>query len=1546
MKKCKKILSLVLALVMLLSVMSVSFTSFASVNKSSTYTTDALKGTMLADDKYPLTWQQYAVMMMDLADKALTNAGIAPMSIPLGAEPLTINMTSQSALNKTIMDLNALISQGIVQTALGDVGSMDFNGFSTATDRETSSTGEPDVKFITAFVNLVNNDKNNQAIGKILNKGIGSENGQFSLGVANSFVTGNKDISAILDDPIGFIKKTLEIDTFDGSIGTIVSDLINSLEMEMLEGYTFSQTDSIYTTIDKLVRVISRWAIKNLQADTWHIKDNILNAIPDFEEQYPFIKLDNITEFTWDWQDDGMGTAFNPNDENTYIIYHINNLIGAIVNCVIPEYASFKGSFSTAGWEKDASSNSLTTLNKNIAKAAQFADIKLNDGGSFTADELATLNVSDHMTKSYAMVLADALLRMFFPSIKVSKSDILAGNMCVLAVQALNEFFTYYLPEEVLSDLYDYTDEGPVVTSKYTETYCRSKYKEMGAKVIAKFLSAYLPVVSSNPKEGEFVFTNRANIDTVLNDLAKYFLNTVCKAGTTAYGALGTYGSSDTAYTAIDRIIFSLNTSGAYIEGCTNGGRNVSGILPEGLLPDAIPHSGHTHTTSKDLIDHLFNCIETLDFGAFLKLLVPNKTNTEMNTAILPNLGCLEVIRIINVFFPGSFTAKQTSLDALLTRSVVANLLQNILDKLSMDYHVYPALKLVANLTGLASAQTRGEANVSLAQVGYSGGQTIYTTIDPVIESGGTSIPSDKYFIRVENTSKGINGGYHDTSTSANQEYQWIPYKLKVTSITCETDSSVQVKQAGGKDIDPDVGVTIDSNSEDSFKIIGPAQSGNKILTFVVKYNMLAENGRTPGITQEDRINVYLGTQTYTTLESNDVQAQIPTTVYASPAMLSNTLGAAIAKKANTKYTATSEGTTFPSALENAGFKFSVNDIGIPTSTSGTQYKPFTCSAPSGENIADQYAGTYTINYVLKTKNSEDSEADYGTATSANISWVLFNDAGLPSAVSKYQGMGLQQSDYPNATLWNNFQTALSNAVKMIASPSKVATTPAALKAAFAAQVETLDAAYKALAKSSTVDYTESLKQRLVEYSDGDAENNIRAKYSMWDYSPVSWARYSSSLSTVKDYYNTNETSTIKVTEALRFNKQMAEYLFTNATIRNTSTPAAKNNLSAVLAKYSDTSKYNSTNYTVKSMEAILEAIEDANKCLDATNPVGLDGKSAPKISDYADARVALVTSVNQLVKQPLDVAALIQKVDQTNATYNEKMYYSEESWDALQAAIKAAEDEVINDPFSLLPDDYTSADIATANALIQSKYIPDIDAAIAGLKEYVSKLLPGEGQEGVKTFSIGDKLVIGSKTIEVTNENNFVMVYYGAKAADLNNHNGDDTNQEMFTFSRNVTSDPENRGHKNDLGQWVPDSYGNDNSEMRFAVYKNSTLSTKQTGNMQTGNVIKVYKDGFEDEYDLYTVVVTGNVSNKAVSSKYLYGTNKATSTAAVKAILPTLINSVDTGSISAANALACDLNQDGMVDVTDLVMFKIWESGAKGDKTCIKFPYLSNIT
>lgn len=1471
MKKSKKILALIMSLIMLMSATSVGLVANAASSKS-TYTGTAL-GSLNSADKYNLTNEQYVSALFDFADNMLVDLNLMHTAVAIGSVKIDVDLTSLNGINRTITGVYAKL--GMLSSFIGDLANetsgIQLGMFSANTYRD--GTGARDVALMGAFVSFLSNSNNANIVKKLIQKGLGGDG--VDIGMVSNFLPAS--VTDITDDIVGFLKETLFKDRnakFDTEISNMLMDLVNNLNFAPLAEFKITSNSSIYSLIDSAARSAINWALKQCRLGPdgefkTSVKDAILKLLPTFETDYPFVNLDGFNNLSWDWSAHGAGTAFSTSNTKSWLVYQVNDFLGMILSNVLPEFT---------GWKADNSTSSLTTFDENIAKLAKYANDKLNPEDS-VLDSSKT-----YSTKVYAMVLANFVIKMFLPSLSVSDSDILAGNVCKLAVQALNEFMSYYMPENVLNDLYEMNgnnyaldDKGHLkVSSAYTETKCKTVYKQQLAQIAAQFTSAYFPVT----------FRDKTSFDTVLYDLGAYFVNDVAES------ALGTVGASESIYTAFDRIVLSINSSGGYINGASSsGGRNTSGILPQGTLPSA-------YNTSKKVIDLLFSAIENLSLGSALKLLVPNTSNTEMTKAVLPNLLSLEAIRIVNKLFPGTWTKATESLDALITNENLGNILYSIMTNLSLTNHIYPLAKAACTLLGLTSSQKKGDANVSLAKSDKDAdGATIYISESvPVIYNKSNTLPGG-YFLKIENTSSGINAGY---SRADRSQYQDSLYNLKVNSVTCENVSTVKVEALTSSNS------IIASGANVGLAISGSCPLGTT-LQFLVKYQMSNENGTTYSDEQEARMYVYYGSRTTTSLSSNGVTVEVPTKVYASPSTLTNTLADVYAGSAENVYTMSAETSVAPKALTDKGYEIKFTNPGAPTNTSANKkkYSMFSVSNSVKPENYSTLSGTYSINYNVQTRDSSVADSAFGAAKSTTISLVLFNDFGLASLVNQYMNLDLQSVEFSSATQLKSFLNELAKAYAMVYNPSATATGVSALESAFKAEAQALETAYNKVLVYQVSDAVTNLKQRIEEYSTGTEEQV--AKYRSFDYTPVSWARYSSTMSTLKGDLNSGVTSSLVINEHLRYNVVTANRLVLKSAVAgDSSKTSARKNLQTVYDTYSNILNNNSgVTYTTTSKEALEKALATAADVLAVPDSY--------KASDMSDARSDILAGVNELTVQPLTVAALESAIDDAEKTYNDNSPYTDEAWEAYLKALSSAQD-IVDNPYNYVPADPTSAQIAEGNAKVN-----ELKTALADAIQYltdhpfISDLVSKQYTTGVDYGHVygesANKIVAGKYTLD---NNNYIIAPYGITGNELKN-------MTFFELTSNKSRYFNDEGGKLKEGD-IPKTY---TSTFTSATCYNDRGSAA-TGAVRSGYTFVIkWSNGSTTTYN---IVVAANPTKSSVSNSQ-YTRNGIN---LVGQYLPQVLNgTLAEAKVTPELILACDINGDGEVDNTDLVCYNLYEAG-----------------
>ena len=221
MKKCKKVLALVLALLMLVSAVSVGFSAFASANGKSIYTGASLKNSMNAVDEYQLDSQQYCSMILEFADKTLAELNMKPMTIKItDGATIAVNLQSADGLLSTLLSVKTIVQNNA--NLVKEIGDFDFSAIKPEMARGNNPTKSGDEAFINGLVSFLSNPTNANLIKKAVQKGVGTGSGQLQVpGIVANFLPDevkNLDIVSMIKEGV-FGSKTASFD--DG-----IADLI------------------------------------------------------------------------------------------------------------------------------------------------------------------------------------------------------------------------------------------------------------------------------------------------------------------------------------------------------------------------------------------------------------------------------------------------------------------------------------------------------------------------------------------------------------------------------------------------------------------------------------------------------------------------------------------------------------------------------------------------------------------------------------------------------------------------------------------------------------------------------------------------------------------------------------------------------------------------------------------------------------------------------------------------------------------------------------------------------------------------------------------------------------------------------------------------------------------------------------------------------------------------------------------------------------------------------------------------------------------------
>lgn len=430
---------------------------------------------------------------------------------------------------------------------------------------------------------------------------------------------------------------------------------------------------------------------------------------------------------------------------------------------------------------------------------------------------------------------------------------------------------------------------------------------------------------------------------------------------------------------------------------------------------------------------------------------------------------------ILNSIIPGLFPTGLQTVDALLTKEKLGDLLKGLCTGLyEIRENLIPAaLPLVCMILELTTEQQLEDPTVTYPDFIYSTTRSL----------AGTSIV-------LRNSSTGVNTAYTDADGVTHQD---ALYKVKVKSITTN-NSAVSVTYNANE--------TLNGGESKSFPVTG-ALSEDGLVSFVIAYEILDETGNS---LTSSPIEVRVYTYVSATHPDDDEQyyaydAEGWPIEYVAPFGTNNhyvvsapaayitswndlrdqgyTLGRDSTDENNhgldatisfVSYTATAEdGSDVSSVLQSPGFEtvstnyngyfagFDLMKVVAPQVTD-----PEDATKTVDDDIT-KYVGKYNASLTLHfTDTLGGAEVDYTISRDL----VIFNDFGLPGLVGDVMDANRQKANYDvsGTTVWEDYVAALDAAQALVLAPKTVDTfsvTDNGYEAAAAnlkAAVEALDA--------------------------------------------------------------------------------------------------------------------------------------------------------------------------------------------------------------------------------------------------------------------------------------------------------------------------------------------------------------------------------------------------------------------------------------------------------------------------------------------------------
>ncbi len=338
MRQSKKLLSVLLAVVMVFSSVAIAASAYAPWKDEAITNYDSL-------DKPVLTTEQYASAALDEVDRMLNEEQIL-----LTADDIFVGTLDATSIDAALDSVQTILGGSLwTQFApmLGDLADLDVSAL--ATPRRSANSTDSDLKVIYALLEFLYDNKGiftgviggtinlGSIVGPLLEDLLGGELDVTPLlkGLLYELVyeedAPETGVTQTVDEMAQFLIDKLVIGYTDKETGEYVEGL-----MPALEGYTNISTGSTYDFVDNLLKVLyNEWIVPTAN-EVWVVDlEEMLAENMDVLDQYK--SLFNITaegklNFTFQTYEFEAGETF---------MGELNNILASIINLAITDELGF-----------------------------------------------------------------------------------------------------------------------------------------------------------------------------------------------------------------------------------------------------------------------------------------------------------------------------------------------------------------------------------------------------------------------------------------------------------------------------------------------------------------------------------------------------------------------------------------------------------------------------------------------------------------------------------------------------------------------------------------------------------------------------------------------------------------------------------------------------------------------------------------------------------------------------------------------------------------------------------------------------------------------------------------------------------------------------------------------------------------------------------------------------------------------------------------------------------------------------------------------------
>ncbi len=680
MKKMKRILSLLMAIVMLSSFMSVAASAKAP------YKDADIPASQYNDlDKPTFTLNQCSSMILDFVDKTLKETNDKDRSLVIDLSVLgTLNFTSvDSALNDTY-DLIDSSLWTLYKGMMGDLKDLNSNAIGTYR-RNSTPAASADTNVVYSLVQFLSDNKSilSKAVDGSLDMGL--LNASFPDVSENNFNQKVKGLlyqtlhpNTMLDitDPLYEAKPDLIADTADSLIQGIINSFIvgdvDPLTGDLdgfapdLDGYVdvINSTSVAYDfTEDLLANVYNVVVVPLLNNEFKKLVREICGIVYEDEINFPDGDASNLNEYAQIINIDFVVPVhiFAP---GATLVSDINNVLFEIIDAVTVSYSSW------------VLGNNTLVLN-NLANVIKYFINTM--GREFFADYVAVATPAqiDAMNNQelFSYVLRSAL-NSFIDNMNIPAS---ADSLTKVIWYALKEVCAQYIPSRDYSTQ-PQTLAGILFMLADYAVYALNQTIDMN------------PAAGALPGQGLLQYGQ--GLDATITAIMNYVR--------TNYGGLFNLTLSQTdGWAAIDTLVFS--------------------VAQANWLPASVGGS-----TKELVVNRIIRDILELNTSNLFALF-EHRADSEFAAKTVKKVFIDSIARLFNISFPGTLLTTYTTIDQIISNTELKNIVERLLTALyNRRTSILPAfMPLAANLLGLSSPQEF--ANPELLLPNQIGAATTFT---------------------------------------------------------------------------------------------------------------------------------------------------------------------------------------------------------------------------------------------------------------------------------------------------------------------------------------------------------------------------------------------------------------------------------------------------------------------------------------------------------------------------------------------------------------------------------------------------------------------------------------------------------------------------------------------------------------------------------------------------------------------------------------------------------------------------------------------------